>query len=382
MYRVVLVSPDPALQSLVRQISQLQSELWQYDFYPTVGSFLAAPHHESRIQLLFYDSLQLNASVPDKRMACYLAPLALRVVITEVSFEDVVIGQLEYFHTFMARAADAEHIEAIFDHAKHLQQLDLPLSERRLIGMLRHYPVYPSLLKKLDQLLQQPDVTSAAVVRLIEHDMVLTARLLQLVNSPYMGFLSPTLSLETAVSRLGFNVVYNVALLLSVRPVGVALDEKRYQSILDQMFMFAQHCRQMAVACRFKRLQQDQVFIGGLLSGFGKLVLLANGYADADPALQDEPHTGVSYVQVSAYLLTLWGFPLSLMRAVLQQQQLQPLLPEASDAIDDAVLVSNTLYVAGVVQRHQVATLSAPDISMLLASPWAAALGVRPHACD
>lgn len=249
MYRVVLVSPDPALQSLVRQISQLQSELWQCDFYPTVGSFLAAPHHESRIQLLFYDSLQLNASVPDKRMAYYLAPLALRVVITEVSFEDVVIGQLEYFHTFMARAADAEHIEAIFDHAKHLQQLDLPLSERRLIGMLRHYPVYPSLLKKLDQLLQQPDVTSAAVVRLIEHDMVLTARLLQLVNSPYMGFLSPTLSLETAVSRLGFNVVYNVALLLSVRPVGVALDEKRYQSILDQMFMFAQHCRQMAVAC-------------------------------------------------------------------------------------------------------------------------------------
>ena len=69
---------------------------------------------------------------------------------------------------------------------------------------------------------------------------------------------------------------------------------------------------------------QDQVFITAILSGFGKLVLLQNGFDLDDPALQEQANgEGLSYLAVSAFVMTLWGFEAEVVQAILLQQQWQ-----------------------------------------------------------
>ena len=98
---------------------------------------------------------------------------------------------------------------------------------------------------------------------------------------------------------------------------------------------------------------QDQVFISAILSGFGKLVLLQNGFELSDPALQEQTGTeGLSYLAVSAFVMTLWGFEAEIVQAILQQQQWQ-------DGSAPSQKVSRCLYLARM-QKLQLLT-ALPD---------------------
>lgn len=336
-HQVVVLGLNPALESLVRHLAKESAEDWQCRFFPTVGSYLQAPRLDSQIDLLIFDGLSASASQHEKRLICFQAPLALRVVLTTPEYDDVVMGHLRNFHSFIGIELHSEHLRQLFSNAERLSALPLRDEQRRLIGGLTDFPLVPAMLQALDQLLVDNNVSVSAVAHLISKDTLVVSRVFQLVNSPYMGFASESWNLEVAISRLGYGTLRSLVLLLSMQHL--QQDDPKALLLMEQILVEAGLARSYARSAGFSRLLQDQVFAAALLSGFGALVLLHNGREPGDAELQPSNPSGrLSYIAVSAYMLTLWGFEDWIISAVLNQQQFQ------SSGV--AAQISNCLYLA------------------------------------
>lgn len=107
---------------------------------------------------------------------------------------------------------------------------------KRLKGVLNEIEDLPTLspiFQKLIQILNKQDTTSEEVSRIITRDPSLTAKILQIANSPYYGFRADVSSAEKAVTLLGFNeikrIVHSISVFRLLDPdnIDFALDRKK-----------------------------------------------------------------------------------------------------------------------------------------------------------
>ncbi|HXG48926.1 MAG TPA: HDOD domain-containing protein [Methylomirabilota bacterium] len=196
------------------------------------------------------------------------------------------------------------------------------------IDKVTSLPPAPQILPELLSLLNQDDVDSAPVVRLISLDPGLTASVLRLSNSAVFAGASSVSDLHEAVTRLGFRQVYQlVAAVVGSKTLGPA--QKGYG--MDQGELW-HHCVSAAVAAQLlaRRHGGDDnlVFTATLLHDIGKIVLaeaLERQYAkvlesarDQEVALLDleKKALGVQHAEVGGRLLARWKFPANIVSAV------------------------------------------------------------------
>jgi len=83
------------------------------------------------------------------------------------------------------------------------------------IDQAKYLPPAPRILPQLMTLLGKPDIDSDQVIRLITYDPALTANVLQLCNSAYIGAATPAEDLQEAITRLGFRPIYQLVAAIS-----------------------------------------------------------------------------------------------------------------------------------------------------------------------
>jgi putative nucleotidyltransferase with HDIG domain len=196
------------------------------------------------------------------------------------------------------------------------------------ISNLRHLPPAPRVVPELMRLLNQSDVDSSKVVKLISYDPALTVNVLRICNSAYFGASTPTSDLQEAVTRLGFQQVYQlVAAATGARLLGAA--QLGYG--LEQGDLW-KHSVASAVAAQIiaRKIGEDQnlVFTAALLHDIGKIVLshsLNGSYSklvketemNQQSLLEAEKKIlGVQHAEVGGQLLSRWKFPPNIVSAV------------------------------------------------------------------
>src|SRR3974390_1262073 len=78
------------------------------------------------------------------------------------------------------------------------------------INKVSSLPPVPKVVLELMHLLQRPNVDSGRVVKLISLEPSLTANVLRLCNSAWLAVATPTTDLQEAVTRLGFQQIYQL----------------------------------------------------------------------------------------------------------------------------------------------------------------------------
>jgi putative nucleotidyltransferase with HDIG domain len=196
------------------------------------------------------------------------------------------------------------------------------------ISNLRHLPPAPRVVPELMRLLNQPDVDSSKIVKLISFDPSLTANVLRICNSAYFGASTPTSDLQEAVTRLGFQQVYQLvaaatgARLLGAAQLGYGLEQGELWK----------HSVASAVAAQLiaRKLGDNEnlVFTATLLHDIGKIVLsgsLNGSYSkivketetNGQSLLDAEKKLlGVNHAEVGGQLLNRWKFPPNIVSAV------------------------------------------------------------------
>lgn len=230
---------------------------------------------------------------------------SIRVLAVPDCQDEQLLPYLQHYHLFCLQPVPAESLPGLINVATALAELGLSERCRNQLLACSHLPLIPPLVGQLQQLLLDPDVRIDKLAELIEQDAVLSARLLQLANSAYMGFNQETYSVQMAISRLGLSLLYGVVLALSV--------SQDSDSDGSAGVRLAGHCRQVGQWLALDQATMEQMMLAALFYQLGQTLLRS---ADGEVS-------ALTPAQAGAFMLTLWGFAAPVAKVLLAQQSLQ-----------------------------------------------------------
>ncbi len=186
----------------------------------------------------------------------------------------------------------------------------------------------PDIYWQLKSILDTHDYSIQDVAQLIVYDPGLTARLLRIVNSVYFGFSATIDTVNHAVSILGVQQVHDLVLTTSIAD---ALGDYECEHLdIKQFWMRSVYraiaARELAVVCNL--MDSERMFVAGLLSGIGHLIMYQSVPVLAQQAqrearesgkplhLVEREVTGFDHAQVAAVLMKNWKLPPSLVTVV------------------------------------------------------------------
>lgn len=161
---------------------------------------------------------------------------------------------------------------------------------RRGIGLGRfELPALPHVAARVLQLTAHDDVSLREVAAVIEQDVVLSARVIRLVQSPIYSRGVKIASIGQAVTRLGLATLRDL-----VAEAGLHAAVFSSQAYAPSMEALRLHCsataQMTALVSQASKVEQEHVFLAGLFHDIGiaaALLLIAEAYPAGPPPLDD-----------------------------------------------------------------------------------------------
>jgi HD-like signal output (HDOD) protein len=325
--RVLFVDDEPyALQGL-QALARRHRSRWQSEF--ALGG-------QRAIELLAsqpFDVIVTDMSMPRMDGAALLHhvhrshPQIVRIVLSGYAEVESALRAIPVAHQFLSKPCDAQELERVIERACRLQALLSDDAVRRAVGQIRTLPSLPQVYAKLMGLLSNPGTGIAEVAALIERDMAISARVLQIVNSAFFGLPQRVSSVRSALSYLGINLIKSLVLLseLFVDKPGQRLPPSISLARLQRhAFLTGTIARRLMP----NKKRSDDAYMAGMLHDIGKLILASElpdyfarvaseALSTGEPEhLVEQRLFGVTHADVGGYLLGIWGLPYVVVEAV------------------------------------------------------------------
>jgi HD-like signal output (HDOD) protein len=153
-------------------------------------------------------------------------------------------------------------------------------------------PSPPDLGIRIGKALEKQGVSSDDIARIIQLDPALTARLIQLCNSPLYSGLGKIKDCPTAVTRLGLTTTRNLALIFLLKNI-FNNSSAVLQKIMDQLWHDGAHIAAISsiLAKSTPGLEPGRAMLAGLIHQVGAIAIINNAHRHpqlmADPQLLD-----------------------------------------------------------------------------------------------
>jgi len=281
-------------------------------------------------------------------------PGIVRIVLTGDIDQGPALRSTAVAHQCLTKPCQPELIAAALDRAARLRVMLARDDLRRLIGRLGSLPSSPSLWNELQRRLSDPDSSAADIAAIISADIAMTTKVLQLVNSSFMGLSRTVSSVAEAVAYLGVEMVRNLVVSVEIFR-SFPLSDRLATFSIDALSRHGQACSQLTLRMVRHHEWRDHAAAAALLQDVGQLVL-----ASCEPALfsslleqsvtehrslhdVERDALGFTHADVGAYLLTLWGLPGPVIDAVSTHHH--PLSPgsRVDVSVDDAVRIAHLI---------------------------------------
>jgi HD-like signal output (HDOD) protein len=280
-------------------------------------------------------------------------PEVIRIVLSGYTEMATALRVVPIAHQFLAKPCDAHMLRLAIERACHLQALLSDLSIRSLVGGLGDLPALPRIYDALNRALADPDSSLIKISGIVEQDIGISAKVLQLANSAFFGSSRPVASIQNAVGYMGLNalkcLVFSVEIFRVFRPKAEVPGFS-----MDAMQRHAQLTAQIAARLPVPKHFADVAFVSSMLHDVGKLIQawkLPTNFAESLRASADEhlplykveerAH-GFSHAEMGAYLLGIWGLPYPVVETVALHHAPTRVPHQQFDAVA-AVYVANLL---------------------------------------
>ena len=257
-------------------------------------------------------------------------PKTVRLVLSGYSDQEMVLKSVGIAHQYISKPCDAESIHRIVTRTGHLRDFLHSEPLQLLVAEMSSLPSMPSLYTELLEEIRSPLSSTKRIGEIIERDIGMTAKVLQIVNSAFFGLRRQVSSAIEAISLLGQDTVMALALSSAIFS---ACEVKALGGVSLEAF-WADGIRVGALARKLARFEsldsvgQQSAFTAGMLHDVGRLVLASQFPARYDKAMArmrevgstlleaEHEEFGASHPEVGAYLLGLWGLPDAIVEAV------------------------------------------------------------------
>lgn len=331
MKRILFVDDEPnVLEGLSRMLFPLR-RVWQMVF---------AHNGEEALKQLAsepFDVIVTDMRMPGMDGAALLQrvmedyPQTIRFVLSGQSDRETILRSVGPAHQFLAKPCNADVLKSSIDRAFALREM---LGSKPLQNFVAHVdsiPAMPDSYRRLRAELQSEDASVATVAKIVESDLGMAAKILQLVNSAFFGIRQQVSNVTQAVSLLGLDTIKSLVLLIGV--FNPATEHKLPPDVsIDALWRHGMLVGAAAQAIAREETNDKMImsdaFTAGLLHDVGILVLSEN-YSDdyarvwrhaIDNQMQvtevERDTFGCTHAQVGAYLLGIWGLPDAVVEAV------------------------------------------------------------------
>lgn len=335
--KILFVDDEPnILAGLKRMLRNLQSSM---DLH-----FLES----GEAALAFLATTPVDVIVTDMRMpgmdgATLLAivqeryPQVVRFMLSGQSDRHAMLRAMPLVHQFLTKPTSPETLRELLQRACLFKDLISDGALKSLISRAGHLPSLPAVYADLMLKLQKPDPSIDEIAEIIEQDLGMTAKILQLVNSSFFDVQRQIDKPAHAVRLLGMDLIKELVLFVGIfKEIQPSLsDDLPLQTILHHSLKVANFARLITQEEQQDKVVANNAYLAGLLHDIGKLLLasiLGDSYSQAlhlarDKSLayyQAEHHEfHADHAAAGGYLLGLWGIPGPVVEAVAFHHQLQ-----------------------------------------------------------
>lgn len=199
-----------------------------------------------------------------------------------------------------------------------------------LTAQITKLPTLPSIYTQITTALQSPDVCIEDIAELVSREPAVSAKLLQMVNSPLLGLRGRVTSVRDATSLLGMSRLRSLVLATSLFR---QFDASRCPSFSMKRFeanslQVASWAATIVKDQRCDKRVADMAFTASLLHNFGVLLLAANLPERYDQVLKSAQERrvsiawaeletfGATHAEIAGTILATWGLPFPIVNAV------------------------------------------------------------------
>jgi HD-like signal output (HDOD) protein len=329
--RILFVDDDPNVLTGLRNVLRTKRREWDMVFAIGPEEALANLAKGS------FDVVVSDMRMPRMDGATLLAkvkemqPWAVRMILSGQTEMESAMKSVFVAHMFLSKPCDPALLQSVVDRACRLSAILRSDELRATAGNVQMLPTAPKTYVALNRALMAPTCSVDSLVQIIERDIGLSAKLLQLVNSAFFGLPKRISSLSDTVTYLGFATIKNLALALETFSTAAktsGLSEAKLMAIQDHSLLTGQIAQQIEASVTKKA---EGAFLAGVLHEVGCLLNVKKTV--------EEP---VERELLGAYLLGLWGLPHAIMEAVAYHKKPQ-LVAHSTFELVDIIYVADHL---------------------------------------
>lgn len=327
----MFVDDDPALlASLRRQMRELRKE---YSLaFASDGRDALAQIDDNPVDLIISDMRMPN--MDGAQLLTHMAqrnPDTMRIILSGQAESQQLFTALGIAHLILSKPCKAETLKNIIRRCHSMKESCNREDVRKFAVQRDQWTGSEETVQNLMRLFRQTDVSVQSVAEAISRDIVVSARVLGMVNSAFFGLSHQVSDIRQAVVLLGLPTIKAIYLNLS----------------LSKSFETSSLAAKLASQCMNRGLKisklalanlgerganpewQDDCLMASVLTDIGMPIMasyaedeykdvLAKAGNDHDALIRYEQESfGCDHAEVGAYQLSLWGFDPRIIEAVL-----------------------------------------------------------------
>ncbi|MBU1096691.1 MAG: HDOD domain-containing protein [Bacteroidetes bacterium] len=350
--KILFVDDEPNIIDALKRMLFTMDKEWEMNF-------VLSGHEALKIlQLNEMDVIITDMRMPEMDGAQLLSavrekyPHLIRIVLSGHSDDEMALRSTTVAHQYLTKPCSSENLILTIKRAIQLREY---LNDKNLIDLvhgLKQLPSLPELYIKLDEEIKSEKVSLQKVGDIMSKDIMMSAKILQLVNSAFFGLPSKVTNPLQAVNLLGLNVIKSLVLYVKVFSSGNSFNHSflTINQLWKHSILVANMAKRIIKNEVGDRIMESDAYVAGLLHDIGKIIIYSdknlapqlNNYTKNNECTFTEAEYKLlknSHSEVGAYLLGIWNLPDNIIEAVA--------LHNNSGLMDfDLIDVSSSVFIA------------------------------------
>jgi HD-like signal output (HDOD) protein len=221
-------------------------------------------------------------------------------------------------------------------------------------------PSFPEAVLRIQQVVSNPSATVAAVARAVQAEPVFTARLFRMANSVILRRgEEPVTNVATAINRLGFTLIKNLAVAVATRQVINSRKCPAHATELGELWRHSVDTAAIAyvLANATGAVAPHDALLAGLVHDIGIAYIYTRLEAAPDLANDTEAVRWILadwHPTIGRAILEKWEFPSAVIQATEEHETLDRVAGPRADLTD-------VLIVANALERVQTGTAASAE---------------------
>ncbi len=163
-----------------------------------------------------------------------LYPATIRIILSGQSNKTLALESTRVAHRFISKPAEPEVLKQTILESYNLYKSLNNEVLRSVINGINRLPSLPKTYIEIEKELSKVDFSLQKITQIVSNDMIMSAKLLQIINSAFFGLPQNILSLGQAVNLLGATTIKS--LILYIQVFKTIEDNKKFETLLKQIW--------------------------------------------------------------------------------------------------------------------------------------------------